>query len=64
MCLERERPGSKVTPRFRAVVEGLSTQPERVSVAGVIFERCCWVPIKRNSVLLGFRARQLEDSQR
>ena len=57
ICLERERSDSKMMPRLRAEVEGDRVEPEKESVLDEILERCCGVPIKRNSVLDGLRER-------
>ena len=44
-------------PRLRAEAEGDIVLPEKDSKLEVILERCCEVPINRNSVLDGFKER-------
>jgi hypothetical protein len=54
---------SNMTPRFLACDEGVIWCPAKVKGVEGIFEHCCGVPTRRNSVLEGLRERWLADSQ-
>lgn len=57
ICTESERSESNVTPRFLALVVGVTIQPEKESRFAETLDRCWPVPIKRNSVLRGLSER-------
>src|SRR5437867_7006416 len=53
MCWSKERSDSKTTPKLRAEETGTSAVPWKESEESVIFERCCWVPMSKYSILFG-----------
>jgi hypothetical protein len=54
---------SNMTPRFRAEDEGDRTVSLKFTDDEVTLERCCQEPIKRNSVLEGFRTKRFDTNQ-
>lgn len=63
ICWEKERSESNSTPRLRAWMLGGIGMPRKDMEQLVILERCCLVPIRRNSVLAGFTVRRFKVSQ-
>lgn len=59
----RDRLLSNRTPRFLTVEEGVREVPLKVMDVEVILERCCSVPMRRNSVLEGLSISRFRDSQ-
>jgi len=49
-------------PRLRAELEGEIAVPWKLTEEDLILERCCGVPIKRNSVFEGFTVKRFDVS--
>ena len=62
ICTLAEKSLSKMKPRLRVESVGVSMVPWKVRVAAVSFERCCGVPMIKNSVLEGLTERRFEVS--
>jgi hypothetical protein len=59
----RERSESNSTPRLRAWVEGRIEEPRKDKDGSRTLDLCCWVPIRRYSVLDGLTVRRFKVSQ-
>jgi hypothetical protein len=63
MCLVRDKLLSNMTPRFLTVGDGDRQLPLNVIDDSMTFDRCCAVPVRRNSVLAGLTISWFEESQ-
>ena len=63
MCFLNESSESKMTPRFRECDEGAICEFWKEIVDEASLERCCGVPMIRNSVLVGLTVNRLEENQ-
>ena len=63
ICLLSLRSESKMKPRLRADSEGERVEPWKCMVGDSNLERCCGVPMRRNSVFDGLTVSRLDESQ-
>ena len=65
ICLEKDSSESKITPRLRAEETGrIETLLGIDKIMSLTLESWERLPIRRNSVLVGFRAKKLEDKKK